>query len=70
MSAAIFRPSWILVSLLLSLCAVSAQAQDWPARPVKLVVPYAAGQGTDVAGRYVAELIARELGANIETFRD
>jgi tripartite-type tricarboxylate transporter receptor subunit TctC len=61
----IVSPSRIAAALLMSLCAVAAQAETWPARPVKLIVPYAAGQGTDVAGRYVAELLAKELGANI-----
>lgn len=65
MLASIFRPSRLVTMLLLSSCALAAQAETWPARPVKLVVPYAAGQGTDVAGRYVAELLAREVGANI-----
>ncbi|WP_423456085.1 Bug family tripartite tricarboxylate transporter substrate binding protein [Ottowia sp. VDI28] len=35
---------------------------DWPERPVRMVVPYAAGSGVDVAMRPVADALARELG--------
>lgn len=40
-----------------------AQAQsDYPNRPVKLVVPIAAGQATDILGRLVADELSRALG--------
>jgi tripartite-type tricarboxylate transporter receptor subunit TctC len=39
-----------------------ALAQSWPARPVTLIVPWAAGGGTDATGRIVATLLERELG--------
>lgn len=41
-----------------------ASAQPYPVKPVRVVVPYPAGQGTDVATRYVAEQISRSLGQN------
>ena len=34
----------------------SALAQDFPSRPVTLVVPYPAGGGADIIGRMVAEI--------------
>jgi tripartite-type tricarboxylate transporter receptor subunit TctC len=37
------------------------QAADYPTRPIKLVVPYAAGGPTDVLGRMVGEYIGRDL---------
>jgi tripartite-type tricarboxylate transporter receptor subunit TctC len=44
-------------------CAVSlAQAQSWPARPVKLLVPFPPGGSTDLTARVVADKLSRALG--------
>ena len=40
-------------------------AQDWPNRPVRLIVPFAAGGSTDVAARLVAEYLTRSLGQQV-----
>jgi len=42
-----------------------AHAQAYPQRPVKLVVPYAAGGGTDVFSRLLATQIEREFGQTL-----
>jgi tripartite-type tricarboxylate transporter receptor subunit TctC len=42
--------------------AATASAQPYPSRPVKIIVPYQAGQGTDVATRHFAEQLTRALG--------
>lgn len=39
-----------------------AQSPAWPHRPIKLVVPFPAGGGTDVAARIVGERLAAHLG--------
>ena len=39
-----------------------AHAQDWPNRPVHVIVPFAAGGSTDVAARLVAQHLSRTLG--------
>ena len=39
----------------------TARAADYPTRPIKLVVPYAAGGPTDVLGRLVGEYLGRDL---------
>jgi tripartite-type tricarboxylate transporter receptor subunit TctC len=41
--------------------AANAAAADYPTRPIKLVVPYAAGGPTDVLGRLVGEYLGRDL---------
>ncbi|WP_342711611.1 tripartite tricarboxylate transporter substrate binding protein [Bradyrhizobium sp. B124] len=41
--------------------ALPARAADYPSRPIKLVVPYAAGGPTDVLGRIVGEYLGRDL---------
>jgi tripartite-type tricarboxylate transporter receptor subunit TctC len=44
---------------------LAAQAQDWPSRPIKLVVPYPPGGSTDIAARVLAEYLSRALGQQI-----
>lgn len=45
-----------------ALLAAPARAQDaWPARPVRMVIPYAAGGATDVIGRLVADRLSARL---------
>jgi len=51
-----------LFALLLSLLVAAANAQSWPSRPVKLIVPFPPGGGTDLASRSVAVHLAEALG--------
>ena len=46
----------------LAMLAMLAQAQDYPNRPVKIIVPFAAGGPTDVVARLVGEHMSRTLG--------
>lgn len=41
---------------------LSAQAQNFPDRPIKLVVPFAAGGVVDISGRMIAKSLASQLG--------
>jgi tripartite-type tricarboxylate transporter receptor subunit TctC len=43
----------------------SALAQAWPAKPIKLIVPFPAGGGTDIIGREVAQKVATATGWTI-----
>jgi tripartite-type tricarboxylate transporter receptor subunit TctC len=53
----------LAVSLLLA--AAPSGAQDFPAKPVQLMVAYPAGGSTDVAARIVAALAEKHLGQSI-----
>ena len=48
----------------LAVCAPAA-AQTFPARPVKLVVPYTPGGAADILGRVVADGLGRRLGQSV-----
>jgi tripartite-type tricarboxylate transporter receptor subunit TctC len=49
----------------LACSAGAVHAQDYPSRPVRIIVPYAAGQGTDVATRYLGDQLGKALGQPI-----
>jgi tripartite-type tricarboxylate transporter receptor subunit TctC len=40
----------------------SARAQAWPSRPIRLVVPFATGGGSDFIGRFMAQRLGQALG--------
>ncbi len=61
--ASIFACS--LFALLSATVIVPAQAQDYPNRPITLVVPYAAGGGNDLFARIASEKMSRTLGQQI-----
>jgi tripartite-type tricarboxylate transporter receptor subunit TctC len=49
----------------LAVCAIAAngaQAQDWPNRPLKILVGFGAGGGTDITARIVAQPLSEILG--------
>src|SRR5882672_5392110 len=54
-------PGILIAGFAVALMATSARAADYPTRPIKLVVPYAAGGPTDVLGRLVGEYLGRDL---------
>src|SRR6266496_6441496 len=46
---------------LAAMLSAAASAQDYPARPVRLVVPYAAGGNADIFGRTIAQKLGEAL---------
>src|SRR5262245_49634878 len=56
-------PRRTALAALLACCAIPlARAQSWPARPVTIVVPFAAGGGNDVLARLLAQRFSAALG--------
>ncbi|MDX6008717.1 Bug family tripartite tricarboxylate transporter substrate binding protein [Cupriavidus necator] len=56
------RRSWCITALLLAcLPAGQAVAHDWPAKPIRLVVPYAPGGTNDRLAREYAEFLRKKL---------
>jgi tripartite-type tricarboxylate transporter receptor subunit TctC len=54
-----------LAAALALLCAMPAFAQTWPARPVRLVVAFPAGGGTDIVARLVGQRLADLWGQQV-----
>ena len=42
-----------------------ARADDWPSRPLRMVVPFTPGGSTDILGRVVAQRIGATLGRQV-----
>jgi tripartite-type tricarboxylate transporter receptor subunit TctC len=47
------------------LAPATASCQNWPSRPIRLVVPFPAGGSTDVAARIIGEHLSRSLGQQV-----
>jgi len=57
--------SLLPLAMAFALSTMSAQAQEWPGKTITMLVPYAAGGGTDVIARAVAQKLAERLGTSV-----
>jgi len=55
----------LLVAAVVLAAAMPALAQDYPNRPIRFIVPYPPGGGTDVVARIMSESLAADLGQPI-----
>ncbi len=55
---------WIMGALFLATSPISF-AQNWPTKPIKLIIPFAAGGTTDILGRLLAQQLSKDLGQNV-----
>ena len=57
-------PAYVFAGLAVAaaMTAAPAQAQNWPTKPVTVIVPFAAGGNTDVAARIFADRLSQRLG--------
>src|SRR5258707_11615657 len=54
---------WAAAAILLIAAGLNgARAEDYPARTVTVIVPFAAGGPADITGRIVADIFSRHLG--------
>jgi len=58
-----FKPFFTLLSFMM--CMGLCMAQQWPTKPIRLVVPYPPGGGTDVVARLIAEPLTQALNQSV-----
>ena len=54
-----------VMAAILCLAPTAATAQTWPAKPIRMIIPFAAGGGTDVVARIVAKHLSERLGQQV-----
>jgi tripartite-type tricarboxylate transporter receptor subunit TctC len=59
------RATLVCAALVGAGCGATTHAQEWPTRPVKLIVPTGPGAATDVMARLLGEGVSRTLGQPI-----
>ncbi|HEX4555544.1 MAG TPA: tripartite tricarboxylate transporter substrate binding protein [Xanthobacteraceae bacterium] len=47
------------------LAPATASCENWPSRPIRILVPFPAGGSTDVAARIIGEHLSRNLGQQV-----
>ncbi len=58
------RSIHLAIVLLATAAFANTVAQDYPSKPVRIIVPFAPGGGTDLSARIIAQKLSESLGAN------
>jgi tripartite-type tricarboxylate transporter receptor subunit TctC len=56
---------WLAPALLMIAASTAAQAQSWPTKPIRAIIPFGAGSATDIVPRVVFEQMSKQLGETI-----
>src|SRR5262245_14548427 len=56
------HPRWALALAVVAACAASGASAQYPSRPVRLVVPFAAGGLNDTLARILGQTLGENLG--------
>ena len=58
---------WTATAMAMAMAATprAAWAQQWPIKPIRMIVPFSAGSTSDVLGRLIAEALGPVLGQNV-----
>jgi tripartite-type tricarboxylate transporter receptor subunit TctC len=55
-------PALLVSTAALAATIATAHAQDYPTRPVEMIVPFAAGGGSELLARLIGDGLAKRLG--------
>lgn len=59
------RRIWIAAAAVLLLASANARADNWPSKPIRVIIPFGAGSATDVIPRIVLDKLSAQLGQPI-----
>jgi tripartite-type tricarboxylate transporter receptor subunit TctC len=55
----------VMAALACALCGVPAAAQDYPNKPIRIIVPFGPGGGGDIVGRIFGQYLQEKLGQSV-----
>jgi len=58
------KTGWVAIALSLA-CAIPAQAQSYPEKPIRMIVPFPPGGSVDVVGRALTPKLSERLGQQV-----
>ena len=56
---------WLVAAVVLLAGICGASGQNWPSKPLRIIVPVSAGSATDVVARVIADHLSQQLGQTV-----